>query len=217
METIVVFLAILVLVPFSLQASPAKVKYESHKNRPSQVSVQSILQAPPDAIWKQVVRFNDYNQFMPRVVESFFISEEGVQALKEATTKNANKLSSMAKKYKMAVPRKPGEQWGGLVFMVLNTPFPVENRWYVLRTNQDETRSAQHSYKRCWDLVTGNIESAKGCWSFEPYGDGQETFSFYQDQADPGGKVPEWVTRLGATQTLPQMFHRVESLAKSEE
>jgi len=196
-------------------ASPVKVTHDIRAEGPSLVRAEAVLQASPEKIWNQVVRFNEYDQFMPHVLESFFISEEGVAALKGAGTKNANKLRSVAKKYKNAVPRREGQKWSGLVFMVLNTPFPVENRWYVIRTTQDETRAAAHVYKRCWDLVTGNIESAKGCWTFEPSGEG--TLSRYEDEADPGGKVPEWDTRMCATQTIPEMFEKIEKLAAAQE
>lgn len=196
-------------------ASPVKVTHDIRSDGPSQVKAEATLKASPESLWKQVVRFNEYATFMPHVLESFFISEQGVQALRDAGTKNANKLRAVARPYKIDVPRKPGARWEGQVFMVLDTPFPVENRWYVIRTVQDETKAAQHIFERSWNLVVGNIDSAKGHWTFQPGENAGETFSRYEDQADPGGKVPEWVTRMGATQTIPQMFEKVEKLAQS--
>jgi len=213
------FLALIMSLGASLTAaaSPVKVTHDIRSDGPSQVKAEGVMQASPENVWKQVIRFNDYDQFMPRVLESFFISEDGLPALQNAGTKNANKLRSVAKKYKVSVPRKEGGKWEGLLFMVLDTPFPVENRWYVIRTTQDETKAARHIYKRCWELVAGNIESATGCWAFEPGSTPDETMSRYEDHADPGGKVPQWMTRLGATQTIPEMFQRVEKLARTQE
>lgn len=207
--------ALSLLAAGSASASPVKVTHDIRSDGPSQVIAEGVLRASPERIWSQIIRFNDYATFMPHVLESFFITEKGVEALKSAGTRNANKLRAVAKKYKVPVPRREGQEWSGLVFMVLNTPFPVENRWYVIRTVQDETRAAEHKYKRCWTLVTGNIESAQGCWTFAPGANPGETASRYDDQADPGGNVPEWVTRMGATQTIPQMFEKVEKLAQS--
>lgn len=198
-------------------ASPVKVTHDIRADGPSTVTAEGVLKAPPEAIWKQIIRFNEYSTFMPRVLESFFISEDGVEGLKNAGTKNANKLRSVAKKYRIDVPRKAGGVWSGLLFMVLDTPFPVENRWYVIRSTQDETKAAQQQYQRCWELVTGNIASANGCWTLGPGASPSETVSRYQDRADPGGKVPQWVTRLGATQTIPQMFEKVEKLAAQQD
>jgi hypothetical protein len=212
-----VLAALSLLAAATAAASPVQVKHDIRSDGPSQVTAEGVLKASPERIWSQIVRFNEYASFMPHVLESFFISEEGVEALKNAGTRNANKLRTVAKKYKVAVPRREGQKWSGLVFMVLNTPFPVENRWYVIRTVQDETGASGHKYKRCWDLVTGNIESAKGCWTLAPGPTPGETASRYEDEADPGGNVPEWVTRMGATQTIPEMFEKVEKLAQTAE
>ncbi len=201
----------------SAWGSPVKVKHDIRSGAPSEVRAEGVLQASPEQVWAQIIRFNEYAQFMPNVLESFFIREEGVGALRTAGTENANKLRAVARPFKIPAPRKEGGRWEGLLFMVLNTPFPVENRWYVIRTTQDESRAAEHLYKRCWELVTGNIKSSKGCWTFELGPGPGETVSRYEDQADPGGKVPEWVTRAGATKTIPEMFRRIEKLAQSQE
>ncbi len=207
--------ALFMMLAATASASAVKVTHDIRSDGPSEVTAEGVLQASPEKIWAQVIRFNEYATFMPHVLESFFITEEGVETLKNAGTANANKLRAVARPFKTPVSRKEGGRWEGLAFMVLNTPFPVENRWYVIRTVQDETGAAGHKYKRCWELVTGNIESAKGCWTFVPGANPEETVSRYEDQADPGGNVPEWVTRMGATQTIPQMFEKVEKLAQS--
>ena len=215
MKTKSLFTVLFVLTAAAASASPVQVKHDIRSDGPSEVVATGVLQAPPEKVWAQVIRFNEYASFMPHVVDAFLINEAGVEAIKNAGTVNANKLRAVAKPFKVAVPRKQGGRWEGLAFMVLNTPFPVENRWYVIRTVQDETQSAQHRYKRCWELVAGNIDSAKGCWSFAPGANADETSSVYEDHADPGGNVPAWVTRAGATQTIPEMFEAVEKLAQS--
>jgi hypothetical protein len=206
---------LVLFLPVVAKASPVSVTHDIRSGALSTVKAEGILKTSPEKVWAQVVRFNEYATFMPHVMESFFISQEGIEALRNAGTKNANKLRGVAKAYKIPVPRKAGGRWEGDVFMVLNTPFPVENRWYVIHSVQDETQSASHQYKRCWELVTGNIDASKGCWTFAPGATAEETSSVYEDQADPGGNVPEWVTRLGATQTIPQMFEKVEKLAQA--
>lgn len=209
------FAVFFALMAANLWASPVQVKHDIRTDGPSEVIATGVLQASPEKIWSHVIRFNEYAAFMPHVVDAFLITEEGVEAIKNAGTVNANKLRAVAKPYKTAVRRKEGGRWEALAFMVLNTPFPVENRWYVIRTTQDETEADGHKFKRCWELVTGNIDAAKGCWSFAPGASPDETSSVYEDQADPGGNVPAWVTRAGATQTIPEMFEAVEKLAQS--
>lgn len=197
-------------------ASPVKVWHDLQENKPSLVRAEGVIKAPPEAVWNYLIRFNEYANFMPRVSESFFISQAGVEALRQAGTQNANKIKMIAKKYKAEMPRKAGQSWEGLVFMVLNLPFPVENRWYVLKAVQDETRAGEHIYKRCWSLVIGNIDGAKGCWTLEPANGGSETLGRYEDQVDPGGKLPDWAAKMGATQIVPEMFESLEKVAAAE-
>ncbi len=200
-------------------ASPVKVWHEHLKGEPSKVRAEGVIKASPESVWENLIRFNEYSKFMPRVMESFFISREGVEVLKTAKTHNANKLRKVAVKYKLENLRDlrvPGKKWDALVFMVLDTPFPVENRWYVIHAMQDETQAAHHRYRRCWNLVVGNIRSADGCWSIEPAAHPEEALSRYEDSVNPGGSVPEWVTRLGATQTVPQIFRNLERVAANQ-
>lgn len=197
-------------------ASPVKVWHEHLKGEPSKVRAEGVIKASPEDVWENLIRFNEYSKFMPRVMESFFISKEGVEVLKTAKTRNANKLRKIALKYKLENLRVPGKKWDALVFMVLDTPFPVENRWYVIHALQDETQAAHHRYRRCWSLVVGNINSADGCWNIEPAAHPQGALSRYEDSVNPGGSVPEWVTRLGATQTVPQIFRNLERVAANQ-
>lgn len=195
-------------------AASVKVRHEHQEGIPDQVKAESVVKASPEAVWSYLIRFNDYSKFMPRVIESLFISEDGIRAIQGAGTRNANKLRSVARKYKIEPSRKMGGKWEGYVFMVLDTPFPVENRWYVLKAVQDETRSREHIYRRCWNLVIGNIESAEGCWTLKPGEETSETLASYEDVVNPGGNVPEWAAKMGANQTVPQMFKSLEKMAQ---
>ena len=200
----------------ALFASPVKTHYEEAVDGPSRVVAEGVLKASPDAIWNQLIRINDYVQFMPRVIDSFFISEEGVDFLRSPPTRNGNKLCHLAAKYKVQSPRKKGSIWEAPVFMVLDAPFPVENRWYVIRVTHDESKAKEHIYRRSWKLEegVGNIDYAQGFWEFKPWQESLgSTLAHYEDQVDAGGSVPKWVTRLGATQTVPDFFRSLEKEA----
>ncbi|OGP14513.1 MAG: hypothetical protein A3F89_02105 [Deltaproteobacteria bacterium RIFCSPLOWO2_12_FULL_50_11] len=212
MKKIIIPFAIFALfIANSLEAATIKVWHEMHDNAPSAVNAEGILKASPNAIWETLIRFNDFAKFMPRVRESFFITQEGVDALKKTKTNHINKIQEIARLYKTDDHRLKGGKWEGFVFMVLNTPFPVTNRWYILHTIHDESEAFQDKFYRCWNLVFGNIENAQGCWYLQPAEEPSHTFARYQDSIHPGGNVPRWAARMGATQTIPQMFKNLES------
>ena len=88
MKKIIIPFAIFALfIANSLEAAPIKVWHEMHDNAPSAVNAEGILKASPNAIWETLIRFNDFAKFMPRVRESFFITQEGVDALKKTKTR----------------------------------------------------------------------------------------------------------------------------------
>src|SRR3989338_10145241 len=133
-KIIIPFAIFALFIDNSLEAATIKVWHEMHDNAPSAVNAEGILKASPNAIWETLIRFNDFAKFMPRVRESFFITQEGVDALKKTKTNHINKIQEIARLYKTDDHRLKGGKWEGFVFMVLNTPFPVTNRWYILHT-----------------------------------------------------------------------------------
>jgi len=97
MKKIIIPFAIFALfIANSLEAAPIKVWHEMHDNAPSAVNAEGILKASPNAIWETLIRFNDFAKFMPRVRESFFITQEGVDALKKTKTNHINKIQEIA-------------------------------------------------------------------------------------------------------------------------
>ena len=211
---LLVLLTTLFILPLKLAGADVHVTHDYKKGEPSLVHAVGTIVGNSDDVWENMIRFNDYASFMPRVIDSFFISQEGIQAIQAAGTRNASRLRSVAQRYKVEGDRKKNGVWSGFVFMVINTPFPVENRWYILNVTQDETQAAVHTYKRCWNLVEGNIEAAEGCWQVQPDAIKGKSLLTYQDHVNPGGKVPEWIARMGATKTVPEMFESLEKVAK---
>ena len=198
----------------SLFAADVKVTHDYKRDEPSLIHAVGTFEGYPDVVWENMIRFNDYASFMPRVVDSFFITQAGIDAIEHAGTRNANRLRAIARPYKVEGNRKKNGVWNGLVFMVINTPFPIENRWYVINVVQDETHAAAHTFKRCWTLIDGNIEAAEGCWQIQPDSTEGKSLLTYQDHVNPGKKIPEWVARLGATKTVPEMFESLENVAR---
>ena len=198
----------------SAEAVSVKVRHELQDGGPSRIHAEGVLNATPEAVWDYLIRFNDYSKFMPRVRESFFISLEGVERLRGSIKQGSEAARKIAENYRTEMPRKIGKKWEGMVFMALDLPFPVKNRWYIIRAIQDETQGSRRLYQRCWSFVTGNIAGASGCWNLSPTDQPTETLARYEDNINPGGHVPHWIAELGADQTVPQIFDSLERVAQ---
>lgn len=192
-------------------AGPVKVDYYKGVNgEPSIMKSEAYVQAEPGVVWNAIANINGWNEFMPKTPAAFYVSEDVIPAIQNAGTYNANRLLRIAKKYKVPVPRDEGKVWSGLVFQVINTPFPVANRWFVLRYVNDETHSAKDIYELCWDMVLSNVNTVDGCFKILPDDNPQKSRIYYQERVDLGGKVPEWVVKIGVRHTTPKLFSNLE-------
>ena len=204
-----------VLSSLNVHAAHVKVRNEMVPHEPIRVIADGTLEATPKKVWENMIRFNDYASFMPHVMQSYFISEEGVNALRAIPTSKSSKAANkLAQAYRIESPRRQGVLWNGHIFMAVNMPFPVENRWYILAVEQDERQASRQEYKRCWSYVTGNIDSAHGCWSVAPSEIEGQSQLHYEDNVSPGGHVPQWISKIGATQTVPEMFESLEKVSQ---
>jgi hypothetical protein len=213
MVKLVTFILMLVVTPV-VWGAEITTWYEQNQNEPLKVYARATLDGRPAEIWRVLVNVNRHKEYMPLVYESVYIGEKGIQALTEARTNNANLLRRVARKHQINTARISGRSWEEKVFMTLDLPFPVANRWYVLTLKQDESKASRGIYQQCWSLVMGNIDEAIGCWKIKPSEIPGKTFVYYENINDAGGKVPKWMSRLGATQTTPKILKSLEKFVQ---
>lgn len=207
-------IVVLLLTGGWLQAGePPTVKYRIAESGLSTLEADGCFNAPPEEIWQVITDSSHFKRFMPRVEESVILNDEGLEAIRSAPTRNANKLSGVARKFPLTRSSERFSPSPHLFFLVINTPFPVENRWYVLQVDQDDSQKARGFYKRCWKMLEGNTNSVEGCWRLKQGESPSQTCAEYSENTDIGGHVPQWVVKMGATVTVPQIFENVEKEA----
>ncbi|MBI2066403.1 MAG: hypothetical protein HYT77_00115 [Deltaproteobacteria bacterium] len=209
-------LSLLLSYPLISIASPIKISYQKgDSHRPSKMHAEGIIKGEPEQIWEIIIRINDWSHFMPRMPVSHYVSEEGVVAIQKTRNQNPKFLSKLAAQFK--IDRKPHRRgkWGGIAFQVVNTPFPVANRWFLLRYLNNESKIYERKYEQCWSMIDGNVRSVQGCFRLQPTEKRGETFLYYEEISDLGGHIPEWVVKLGVRMTTPDVFHNLEREATS--
>ena len=50
-------------------------------------------------------------------------------------------------------------------------PWPLGNRWYIIKVLRDESQAAKHRYTASWSQVMGNLRENRGEWRLEPFGE----------------------------------------------
>lgn len=197
--------------PFTSYASPIKISYQKgDSNRSSEMHAEGIIKGEPEQIWEAIVRINDWSRFMPRMPASHYVSEEGVTAIQKARNQSLRLLSKLAEQFKIDREPHRGGEWGGIVFQTVNIPFPVANRWFLLRYLNNESKIYKRHYEQCWSMIDGNVHSVRGCFRVKPTEKRGETLLYYEEISDLGGYVPEWVVKIGVRMTTPDVFLNLE-------
>ncbi len=107
------------------------------------------------------------------------------------------------------------------VYQRLSRPGPVSDRHYVIRIDDDLSRSERDVYRVTWAMsadAAGSLQDAdaivpaamSGSWTLLPRDGSASTQATYTVHLDPGGGVlPAWLVTIGASQNLPRVMNAV--------
>lgn len=92
--------------------------------------------------------------------------------------------------------RQVGGTWTSYVFQRFNLPWPLADRWLVMKVKNDETRAASGYYRYDYKFTAGNFKELKGYWELVPI-PGKPGWTEFRGQyeSDPGIEVPHFLTR----------------------
>lgn len=167
--------------------------------------MEGVVDAPPKVVWRLFVQANDWKYYkLPQLADSRAVSEEVAQA--------SVPLKKVEEFYKMLGERsfdamdgqKPNAIWTNYTFQYYDLPWPVSNKWIVLKNENDETQSSKMIYRCSWEKSAGNVKTLSGDFRLEPFeGDPKRTFLHYRVETNPGSFVPKFLMKWGVKKSLP--------------
>jgi carbon monoxide dehydrogenase subunit G len=169
--------------------------------------VTGVVAAPPEKVWEVITDVNNFQFFMPRMLRSRLVRQEELNRILQTSPSSAGAVEAILSSSPPAFTlfRVPGRKYNGYVYGHVKVPWPLGNRWYVLKVQWDESQAARHIYTSSWSLLTGNLKENRGDWKVEPFGD-QKTLLTYRVVTDPGGLAPKFLVEKITAQTLPQII-----------
>ena len=176
--------------------------------------VTGVINAPPEVVWQVITDNSNFKKFMPRTIESVIITKENVAKILKINPKRPSQIKKLLN-IKVPCPvqyRSIGEKKVVYFYSLLDFPWPVSNRWYIIKINRDETRVKEHIYVDSWNLEIGNLKTNQGFWQVEPFGEG-DTKATYQLLIDPGGHIPKFFIDMGTRTTMPDVIRAVREQA----
>jgi hypothetical protein len=99
---------------------------------------------------------------------------------------------------------------------VMDTPFSVANRWFLLCYIHDETQANQGRYSQCWKMIDANVDYVDGCFKVQPTSEQKNTRLHFHERVDLGGHVPEWVVKIGIRHATPKVFKNLSEYLETK-
>lgn len=92
--------------------------------------------------------------------------------------------------------RIKGGTWTSYVFQRFNMPWPLKDRWNVIKIKNIESNSAQNEYRYEYKMLVGNFKELKGFWELVPV-PGKPGWSEFRGEyhVDPGIDVPHFLAK----------------------
>ena len=177
-------------------------------------TVTGVINVPPETVWQVITDNNNFKKFMPQTLDSLIVPKETVAKMLKKNPKKRLQIERLLNN-KISNPlsyQSPGEKRVVYFYSLLDFPWPISNRWYIIKINRDETRAAEHIYFDSWNLEIGNLKMNQGFWLLEPFGEGY-TKTTYQLLIDPGGHIPKFFIDIGTKKTMPDVIRAVRERA----
>ena len=177
-------------------------------------TVTGVINVPPETVWQVITDNNNFKKFMPQTLDSLIVTKEKVAKILKKNPKKRSQIEKLLNKQvpHSLPPQPPGKKRVVYFYSLLDFPWPISNRWYIIKINRDETRAAEHIYFDSWNLEIGNLKMNQGFWLLEPFGESC-TKATYQLLIDPGGHIPKFFIDIGTKVTMPNVIRAVREQA----
>ena len=179
-------------------------------SKAKQGEARGVVDAPPAEVWRVITEVDHFQEFMPRTLKSQTVAPEQLKEVLNARPTSASQVEGILgpKSANSQADRTSGRQWVVYLYSLLDFPWPVQSRWYIIKISNDETQAENHRYLSSWSLQIGNLKENRGEWRLESFGD-HKTLVTYQLISDPEVSLPAFLVKRGTSITLPQVIASV--------
>lgn len=173
--------------------------------------MEGVIEAPPELVWRLYIQANDWKRYqLPTLIDSRGVSPGVLERV--GTSQHVEDFYRVGggEFVDPTKERRRGAKWLNRTFQYYNVPWPVADRWFILKSENDETRSPEGFYKAEFKKVAGNVRTLDGTITFEVFrGNPKRTLMVYEVKSDPGSFVPKFLVRWGVRKTMPEAIRTI--------
>ncbi len=178
-------------------------------------TMEGVINAPSESVWKLFLRTNDWKYYrLPNLTDSRAVTEDIVR---EVGTNQKAKAFYEVLGDQVINPvrhRNPTGIWSSYTFQYYDLPWPLADKWMVVKNKNDEREGPQGVYKIEWYCVAGNVKTMSGSMILEPFVENKDmTRMEYHVLSNPGSKVPRFLIKWGVRSTMPAAIRAIRRVA----
>jgi hypothetical protein len=168
--------------------------------------MEAVVDAPPNIVWRLFIYANDWKGYgLPELIDCRAVDQAILDQVKETKQVKAFYKALGNRVIDPVENRIPRAKWENYTFQFFNMPWPVSDKWFIIKNHADETDSDREIYKTSWEKMAGNVRGMSGTLDLEPFeGDRNRTLFRYRVEADPGGFIPKFMLKWGVKRSMPQ-------------
>lgn len=167
--------------------------------------MEGVVQAPPHVVWMLFVEANNWKSYrLPHLADSRAISEDLANGSRDLIKADDFYALLGNRVFSATEGRRKGGTWVNYTFQYYDLPWPVANKWVVLKNVNDETHGAEGIFRCQWSKVGGSVNTMNGKMTLTPFeGDQNVTLLEYRIESDPASHVPKFLLKWGIKKSMP--------------
>ncbi|MBI2501029.1 MAG: hypothetical protein HYW02_06120 [Deltaproteobacteria bacterium] len=175
----------------------------------------AAIEAPPSLVWQIFIDSDRWLSYeIPTLLDSRLVTPKITNQVGESKKVGHFYEILGRQSFSMRSQRLVGGEWGHDAFQFYDVPWPVKNRWMIIRVQDDETKSLTGLYRATMTKAAGNIKSLEAEMVLAPFeGDPRRTRFVYSVRTDPDAHVPKFLIRWGVKRVMPAVIRAIRQEA----
>lgn len=166
--------------------------YEGH------IAFRAWLPYPAEEVWKVLIDTNNYKKMHSDYDDGRTLDKRQYDLLSQKKPTGVKDFYEIVgdQVFPSYYNRKKGGVWISYVFQKFKFPFPLSDRWNVMKVKNDETKASKGKYHYEYDTLVGNFKTLKGYWELVPVS-GKPGWTEWRGKykIDPGIQYPQFLAR----------------------
>lgn len=192
--------------------------HTTFKNTMAETVFRAWYPYPAEKVWEVLIDTNHWKNIYSTYTDSRTLDKNQFDLVSQKKPTHAKAFYELVGQqiFPSELNRKKGDIWTSYVFQRLNLPWPIADRWNVMKIKNDESKESRGQYHYAYKMSVGNLKALKGYWELLPIADKPGWTEFRGEyKTDPGIIYPHFFAKTMFRATLRKDVESVIRILRS--